>query len=241
LLLSKALVFEIFRLHRFRWRTFGSHDILAYEAANMAGSVTGWLAHSVVSAVAFPVAVWVTDALLCQTLLIGACLIRRAHYEHRRIRGKTAGRKRALIYGAGRAGLALLRETRCCPDLPYEIVGFIDDDPSLTETYLLAAPVLGKGTELPRLARMHGIDEVLIAMPRATPEQQSFVSSLLALADLPVKAVPDLAELMKGRASRVDGDSLNESLFGLAAIHDAPGVDRPAIKMRPASKEKAEP
>jgi FlaA1/EpsC-like NDP-sugar epimerase len=240
-LLSKSVVFEVFRLHRFRWRTFGSYDILAYAAANMAGSVTAWLAHSVISALVFPLAVWVTDALLCQTLLVAACLIRRAHYEHRRLGGKTENRKRALIYGAGRTGLTLLRETRSCPELPYEIVGFIDDDPSIANIYLQAAPVLGKGTDLPRLARLHDIEEVLIAMPRATPQQQSFVSSLIALADLPAKAVPDLADLMKGRASRVDGDSLNESLFRLAAIHGAAGVDRQAIEARPASKEKAEP
>ena len=88
---------------------------------------------------------------------------------------------------------------------------------------------------------MHDIEEILIAMPRATPQQQSFVSSLIAVADLPAKAVPDLAELMKGRASRVDGDPLNESLFRLAALHDAAGVDRQAIEVPPASKQKAEP
>jgi FlaA1/EpsC-like NDP-sugar epimerase len=146
-----------------------------------------------------------------------------------------------LIYGAGRTGLTLLRETRSCPGLLYEIVGFIDDDASIANTYLQAAPVLGKGTDLPRLARLHDIEEILIAMPRATPQQQSFVSSLIAVADLPAKAVPDLAELMKGRASRVDGDSLNESLFRLAALHDAARVDRQAIEARPASKQKAEP
>jgi FlaA1/EpsC-like NDP-sugar epimerase len=101
--------------------------------------------------------------------------------------------------------------------------------------------VLGKGTDLPRLARLHDIEEILIAMPGATPQQQGFVSSLIAVADLPAKAVPDLADLMKGRASRVDGDSLNESLFRLAAIHDAAGVDGQAIEARPASKQKAEP
>lgn len=240
-LLSKSVVFEVFRLHRFRWPTFGSHDILAYTAANMAGSVTAWLAHSVVSAVVFPLAVWVTDALLCQSLMIAACLIHRAHHEHRCLRGKTEFRKRALIYGAGRTGLTLLRETRSCPGLLYEIVGFIDDDASIANTYLQAAPVLGKGTDLPRLARLHDIEEILIAMPHATPQQQGFVSSVIAVADLPAKAVPDLADLMKGRASRVDGDSLNESLFRLAAVHDAASVDAQAIEARPAPKQKAEP
>jgi len=57
--------------------------------------------------------------------------------------------KRVLIYGAGRAGENVAREIRRNEQLPYSIVGFLDDDSRKLGSIIHGAEVLGeKLTEL---------------------------------------------------------------------------------------------
>jgi FlaA1/EpsC-like NDP-sugar epimerase len=66
----------------------------------------------------------------------------------------------------------LLRRVRADPTAPYEIAGFLDDDPAKRHLMLQMTPVLGNGDELPRLARLHQVDEILIAIPSPAPSNR---------------------------------------------------------------------
>ena len=62
-------------------------------------------------------------------------------------------RKRTLIYGAGGAGIALLREIHQSPALAYQIVGFIDDAPEKRGRMIHRAQVFGAGEDLLGIVR----------------------------------------------------------------------------------------
>jgi len=64
---------------------------------------------------------------------------------------------RTLIYGAGSAGQALLREYRQNQSQICDIVGFIDDDPMKAYMILQGKPVLGTGEALAEVVRTHAI------------------------------------------------------------------------------------
>jgi FlaA1/EpsC-like NDP-sugar epimerase len=106
--------------------------------------------------------------------------------------------KRVIILGAGEAGRMVLREIISHPDSGMEIVGFLDDDPSLQGTHLEGFAVLGNTDALPRVAVEHVVGEVIIAVPSGTREFIRRVITLCRDANISFKIVPGLIEIIKG-------------------------------------------
>src|SRR6185295_16121669 len=79
-----------------------------------------------------------------------------------------ATEKQTLVYGAGDAGVALLREIQKDPKLPYRVRGLLDDRSDKRGVHILGAPVLGGGDQLEPLVTKYDIDIILIAIPSAT-------------------------------------------------------------------------
>src|ERR1019366_7503495 len=107
-------------------------------------------------------------------------------------------KKRTLIYGAGDAGVTLLREIRQNPALAYEIVGVIDDGPAKAGRFIHGAKVLGNGTALPSIVASQTIETVRIALPSATGAQMTIVLNHCHEAGVSYKTVPGLAEVIEG-------------------------------------------
>src|ERR1017187_1120394 len=125
----KVLVFRSLGLER-GWRRYASvrHGVRV-AARNLVGSVLASLALLWIVPKGFPRSIYILDFLLCLGMTAGVRLAVVIAVEFSRLPNLTAG-KRALIYGAGDAGVALLGEIQRNPALSYEIVGFIDDDPA---------------------------------------------------------------------------------------------------------------
>jgi exopolysaccharide biosynthesis polyprenyl glycosylphosphotransferase len=72
-------------------------------------------------------------------------------------------RRRAIAVGGGRAGLALVHDIReAVPD--YEIIGFIDDDPTKQSQLISGLPVLGDRENLVGVVQRTGVNEVILAI-----------------------------------------------------------------------------
>ena len=87
--------------------------------------------------------------------------------------GTTGAEKRTLIYGAGDAGITLLREIRNNARLAYRVCGFIDDDSGKLSLRIAGVPVLGAGDRLKPLVARHAIEIILIAIPSSTGEEMT--------------------------------------------------------------------
>jgi len=68
----------------------------------------------------------------------------------------------SLIVGANDSGEALLRAIRRNASLDYSVVGFIDQQPQAQGGRIGGIPVVGTCDDIPRLAKRHGVQEVLI-------------------------------------------------------------------------------
>ena len=79
--------------------------------------------------------------------------------------------KGLVIIGAGDAGEKMLRELRDNPSLHYDVLGFLDDDPTKHGMKIHGVPVLGPIHKIHQLASQGGIDEILIAVPSASTKQ----------------------------------------------------------------------
>jgi len=109
-----------------------------------------------------------------------------------------SSRKRILIIGAGEAGRMVLAEIRQHEELDAEVLGFLDDDPTLAGSDVAGLPVFGKVEQLERVVVERDIDEIIIAIPTAPSRFVRDMVTRCKKADVPFKIVPGIMEIIKG-------------------------------------------
>lgn len=107
------------------------------------------------------------------------------------------GKKNVLIYGAGVAGRQLALALRS--SATHKVVGFIDQDRTLTNTMILGLKV-SSVRHAPRLVEKYGVKQILLAIPSASRSRRKEI--LDSLVDLPaqVLTVPDMQDIVEGKA-----------------------------------------
>ena len=193
----KVFVFHSLRLDRGWWRYVSIRDVARLAAANVAGSALGCLALPWFAPKGFPRSVYILDFLLCLGMTAGARMTVRLAFEFSRS-PNLGTKKRTLIYGAGDAGVTLLREIHQNPALAYEVVGFVDDDSAKTGSFIHHTKVFGNGAALPSIVASQAIETVLIALPSANGAQMTRVLNHCHEAGVSYKTVPGLAEVIEG-------------------------------------------
>jgi FlaA1/EpsC-like NDP-sugar epimerase len=107
-------------------------------------------------------------------------------------------RHATLLYGAGHAGVLLVRSAKRDLGAGVRPVGFLDDDPNLAGGIVAGLRVFGGLASLPRAAAETGAKTLLITMPGAPGSAvRRVVDAALAL-HLEVRTVPSMADLLDG-------------------------------------------
>jgi len=134
--------------------------------------------------------------------------------------------KKVLIIGAGAAGEKILREIIENYQLPYKVVGFIDDDPDKKGRSIHGIPVLGDVDNLPDILEKENVQEILIAIPSASGEQIRHVVEACQKCAVSYKIVPGIGDLIDGRVSvKTLRDISYEDLLGRKPVQlDITGI-----------------
>jgi FlaA1/EpsC-like NDP-sugar epimerase len=216
-------VFQLLGLDRRWWRYVSVPDVLRLGVGNLAGFALACMAILAFGPAGFPRSLYILDFLLCSILTAGVRLAVRVIFELSQ-QPRAGAKKRTLIYGAGGAGMILLREIRQSPSLSYQLVGFIDDAPEKRGRMLHRARVFGNGQDLPRIAREQQIEMILIGVPGATGAQMTAILQHCHEAGVPYKTVPGLAEVIEsaGLVSQIR-DVAVEDLLGRNPVSGAAG------------------
>jgi FlaA1/EpsC-like NDP-sugar epimerase len=195
----KLAVFRAFGLRDLAWRYMGFPELVRMAMANLAGSAAATVALRLTIGRQFPRSVHIIDLLLCLTLMVAARGVVRVLFERRGDAGPSRASQRVVIYGAGKAGVTLLREIVANPQLGYTVAGFLDDDPQKSNLRIHGVRVLGRHQQLPEIVRKHRVDEVLMALPTATGNQVTTILEQCQAARVAARKVPALAELIEHR------------------------------------------
>ena len=204
-LLVVAVKLPVFALSGFYnrwWRYVSTRDMWAVLRGVVLGSIAVFLVFTLfnVHRVAVPRGVWFVDLLLCLALVAGTRLLARTLIE-RPLPGRIVARgKDVVIVGAGDAAQLVVKEMQRNPSLGYTPIGLVDDDPRKRNLRLHGVRVLGTIDDLERIVRDRRPEEVLIAIPSASGQLRARIVETARKADVAVKTLPSIVELVSGDA-----------------------------------------
>jgi FlaA1/EpsC-like NDP-sugar epimerase len=198
------LVFaRVFHLSTGRWRFVSTTDVLRLLLATSAGTVVLLGVRALTLGVlTIPLSVLLIEWVLTTQVTAAAWIAYRTAFERLRRSQWENGdpRKRVLIVGAGEAGNMLAREIRRYPT-GYEVVGFVDDEPTKWGDWIQGAEIVGASRDLPAIARSVSADELILAVPSAEPEEMRRLVALCEAAGLPFKVLPGIREVLDGEVA----------------------------------------
>ena len=136
-----------------------------------------------------------------------------------RLRRQGVGVARVLIVGAGELGRAVMRTIVARPELGYQCVGFVDDDPERGTTNIGRFLALGSLGCLPGVIDRRLVDDVVITLPWSAQPKIMRVVRLCESHRVQVHVAPSLLQL---NLNRVDVDdfggipllTMNERVLG---------------------------
>ncbi|HIC88075.1 MAG TPA: undecaprenyl-phosphate glucose phosphotransferase, partial [Anaerolineae bacterium] len=111
------------------------------------------------------------------------------------LRKRGIGVERVVIAGAGEVGRMVMRSLMAQPELSYQVVGFLDDDPNKGTTNLGPLKGLGSLENLPRVLRDYHVDEVIIALPWQAQRRIVHLLDQCEQAGIRVRIVPDMLQV----------------------------------------------
>jgi FlaA1/EpsC-like NDP-sugar epimerase len=230
LIAIRLLLLYYFDLFSGWWRYVSTEDIAKITKAILLSSIC-----FIVSVVFFfnlnsyPRSVFIVDTIIIFLFLTGIRLFARLFREEFRAGNIHKAKKNVLIIGAGSAGVTILNEIKQGAD--FNPIGFIDDDPAKQGFKIRGIAVLGACKDIPRLAALYNIDEVLIAIPSAPHKTMQEILRLCENANIKYRSLPRIADILTGKTffSQLR-DVHPEELLGRPSITFRRESDRMALK-----------
>jgi len=197
-IIVKLSSFVFFGSYRGIWRYTSLWDMLNLVKATFTASVIILFSFGIVEGFAgFPRSVFLIDLLLTVILIGSTRIAVRLYYSHIYLKPGTRNhviKKKILLIGAGRTGEKISREITNSTDSQYEILGFIDDDPSRKGARLHGYKVLGTIKDITQLTM--NFDEIVITAPSATGDQMRRIVKQCKKTGKRYRTVPSLTEML---------------------------------------------
>jgi UDP-GlcNAc:undecaprenyl-phosphate/decaprenyl-phosphate GlcNAc-1-phosphate transferase len=176
LIACRLIAFRVFGLYRKVHGHFGIADVLDAGKAILASSS----AFVVILVVLYRFedysrAVMIMDAVITFGLIV---VFRTSlnFFQELFTRSSGSHRRRTVIVGAGSVGGALVRVLRHDPDIPRQIIAFIDDDPGKVGRRLSGVPIHGT-SKLSALLRDQEIDEIVLTIKNLGVDSERIVQA----------------------------------------------------------------
>ena len=198
LILIRLLCFYFFGLYSGVWRYASMTDLVKILKAI---TLSSFLFVSFITFryrfIDFPRSVFLIDWFILITFVGGSRFLYRFSREFYMIRGE--GKKRVLIVGAGDAGEMLLREMKQNPNMAYEPIGFLDDNPNKKGRRIHHVSVLGRIDEVEGIVTQKNVQEIVIAIPSMTGKEMRKIVDQCKKTGVPCKTVPAMTDILNGK------------------------------------------
>lgn len=157
----------LFQLNKSLWMFISIDEALRVSAAVFVGNFVWWLAMLLIMIPWYVRSVPVIAGMIQLLLMLGLRLV------YRVVRRDSAQRHRshrAVILGAGSAGVTAMREITYSDLYDTRIIGFIDKNKQKVKKRLSGVVVLGTDDDMPRIVKQYNIDTAYIAIKNITKQ-----------------------------------------------------------------------
>ena len=194
--LSFCIIYFILKIYNNSWRFSGTSEYMSLVALSSSTTILSYIFRIFLrldtkSSLYFETWIIFTFLLIVSRFLMFLT----------RMKGITksdANSENVLIYGAGEAGVLLVKESRINPNFSYRIVGFLDDNPNKKGGKVYGLKVLGGLEDVEQVVEKNDVSKIIISMPSV---EQSKISNILKelnkLKDISVKILPNVDNLIE--------------------------------------------
>lgn len=215
----KLVTFGAFRMYQGWWRYVSLYDVLAFAQALFVAELLFLGSNVFIGTLDPPRSIYFIDFGISLLLVGGARGSLRLIREAARNRAPSSpDRQNTLILGAGDTGETLSREINKNANLPFRVVGFLDDDPRKQGLKIHNLTVMGRIDDLPQLSEHHNITSALIAMPSANREQLRRVIRIARDARVETRILPALENMLSSEPTKALRDVSISDLLGRAPV-----------------------
>ena len=194
--LSFCIIYFILKIYNNSWRFSGISEYMSLVALSSAVTVLSYIFRAFFN-------LDTKSSLYFETWIIFTFLLIVARFlmfltRMKGITRKDINSEDVLIYGAGEAGVLLVKESRINPNFSYRIVGFLDDNPNKKGGKVYGLKVLGGLEDVEKIIEKNDVSKIIISMPSV---EQSKISNILKelnkLKDVSVKILPNVDNLIE--------------------------------------------
>ena len=194
--LSFCIIYFILKIYNNSWRFSGTSEYMSLVALSSSTTILSYIFRIFLrldtkSSLYFETWIIFTFLLIVSRFLMFLT----------RMKGITKSdinSENVLIYGAGEAGVLLVKESRINPNFSYRIVGFLDDNPNKKGGKVYGLKVLGGLEDVEKIVEKNEVSKIIISMPSV---EQSKISNILKelnkLKDISVKILPNVDNLIE--------------------------------------------
>jgi len=201
------------------WKYAGIDDIWRIIKANILSTIIFIVAVIFIfPGIVIPRSVFILDCILSLSMMAGIRFFNRFFREAFRP-ASVISQKRAVIVGAGEAGLMVLREAKRNPHAIIEIVGFIDDDRNKKGLRIQGVKIIGTCNDIAGVVNKYMVDEVIIAIPSAKGEVIRKIISNCQKCPVKIRIVPGLQKILSGDLEVKHRDIKPEDLLGRETVN----------------------
>jgi FlaA1/EpsC-like NDP-sugar epimerase len=197
LIAIRALTFFPLQLYQGLWRYTGIWDLRnVILGVTVSTGIFYVLVHWIFTTRGYPLSIFIIDSLLLIILMGGSRLARRLYDGL----GQIQGGRRVLIYGAGDAGEMIVRDIKKSNGARYDYrpIGFVDDNPKKVGQHIHGVLVLGTRSDIPEIMQSYKPDEILLALPSASPVLLRRILTSLEPFKVPIKTLPSAGKIQNG-------------------------------------------
>lgn len=194
-------IYMIFKENQKSWRYTSIEDVFKIFLMNFtAGSIQIlWLLVSRNRGISITLSLLFLIFATSFQLFFRYLLVFRRHFN---LKQKKSRKEKVIIYGAGEAGIMLMKDIFKNPNLSdYNVAGMIDDDPRKKGVYFEGVKVYGNFKKIPELIEETKSKTLIIAIPSLGREKiNRIVRQMENIEGVEVKVLPGLESIIYGRS-----------------------------------------
>lgn len=222
-------VMGLFRMYNNLWEYASVGDAVqiffAVIISTLAGAAILW-----VIGIRLPIRVFASAAVLLVLVMGGYRMIWRIMRRRKHVlkHGEAIERPRTLVVGAGETGsLTIDRMAAKDPGMPGIPVVATDDNVEKRGMRIHGVKVEGTSADIKQLVEKYDIEQIVVAIPSATPEERKRIYATCTETECSLKTLPNIREL---RMDELDGIALRD-----VDVNDLLGRDEVLLDTRIAS------